>query len=265
MSDEQAVENQITPRILFQQANFRNLWFGQVVSAFGDNVTNLTLLILVNALTGSTAALATMTILLAIPQVTIGLVAGVFVDRVDRKRIMLAADLVRGLLVLGFIAVGSAERLWLLYLLGFLQACAGAFFNPARSALMPSLVPPEGLLAANSAMQTGSLVAQVLGAGAAGLLVGLFHAYWPAFVIDALTFFFSLLMILLVRVAASQAQNNRPVSARAIFHELGEGLGLLLRTRVLAGVLVVTAVMMLGLGTVNVLFVPLLANELYCG
>ena len=251
-----------TLRTLFRRGDFRHLWLGQVVSAFGDNVTNLTLLILINALTGSTAALATMTILLAIPQVTVGLVAGVFVDRWDRKRVLLASDLIRGLLVLGFIAVGSTERLWLLYLLAFLQACVGTFFNPARSALMPTLVPADELLAANSAMQTGSLVAQVLGAGAAGLVVGAFAVYWPAFALDALTFFVSFALILLVRSAASQPESDAPASVWAIGRQLGVGLGLLVRTRVLLGIVVVTAVMMLGLGTVNVLFVPLLANDL---
>ncbi|HMN26886.1 MAG TPA: MFS transporter, partial [Caldilineaceae bacterium] len=237
-----------TLRTLFRRGDFRHLWLGQVVSAFGDNVTNLTLLILINALTGSTAALATMTILLAIPQVTVGLVAGVFVDRWDRKRVLLASDLIRGLLVLGFIAVGSTERLWLLYLLAFLQACVGTFFNPARSALMPTLVPADELLAANSAMQTGSLVAQVLGAGAAGLVVGAFAVYWPAFALDALTFFVSFALILLVRSAASQPESDAPASVWAIGRQLGVGLGLLVRTRVLLGIVVVTAVMMLGLG-----------------
>ena len=78
------------------------------ISEAGDGLTNLTLLLLVNALTGSTAALAGMAIVLAIPPLTIGLVAGTYVDRLDRRRIMLASDLLRAVVVLGFILVGSA-------------------------------------------------------------------------------------------------------------------------------------------------------------
>ncbi|MEZ4735059.1 MAG: MFS transporter [Caldilineaceae bacterium] len=186
---------------LLRNRNFLLLWLGQVISAFGDAVTNLTLLILVNALTGSTAAIATLTILLAIPQVTIGLLGGVFADRWDRKRIILVSDLVRGVLVLGFLLVDSAQRLWLLYALAFVQAAVGTIDNPARGAILPQVVPKAGLLAANSLAQTGNLLAMVLGGVAAGVLVG-FAGYWPAFVIDALTFFLSFGMVTFVVVAA---------------------------------------------------------------
>jgi MFS family permease len=76
--------------------NFRLLWLGQVVSNFGDSLTALALIFLVNHLTGSTAAIAVMAIVLAVPQVVFGLIAGVYVDRMDRKRIMIGSDLLRG-------------------------------------------------------------------------------------------------------------------------------------------------------------------------
>ena len=85
-------------------------------------------------------------------------VAGVYVDRLDRKRVMVISDLIRGLLVLGFILVDSADKIWLLYLIGFVQASVGTFFNPARSALIPNLVEKEGLLAANSLTQTTQII-----------------------------------------------------------------------------------------------------------
>ena len=103
------------PRDLLRLPDYRRLWLGQVISDFGDSLTNLALLMLVNRLTGSTAAMATMAIALAIPQVTFGLLAGVYVDRYDRRRIMLLSDLLRALLVLGFATVHSADQLWLLY------------------------------------------------------------------------------------------------------------------------------------------------------
>lgn len=251
---------------LLRNRNFLLLWLGQVISAFGDAVTNLTLLILVNALTGSTAAIATLTILIAIPQVTIGLLGGVFADRWDRKRIILASDLVRGVLVLGFLLVDSAQRLWLLYALAFVQAAVGTIDNPARGAILPQVVPKAGLLAANSLAQTGNLLAMVLGGVAAGVLVG-FAGYWPAFVIDTLTFFISFALVSFVVVAArgsteTAAGQSLWSMSRSVIRDLGAGLTLIAKVPVLWGSLIVTGVMMLGLGAVNVLFVPFLANDL---
>ena len=132
----------------------------------------------VNQITGSTAALATMAIVLAIPQVTLGLVAGVYVDRFDRKRIMLASDFLCALLVLGFVGV-DASHLWILYGLGFLQATVGTLFTPARGALLAQLLPQEALLAANSLTQTSRILANLLGVGAAGVLVGTLGSTGP--------------------------------------------------------------------------------------
>lgn len=256
-----------TARQLLRNPNFSLLWAGHVISAFGDAVTNLTLLILVNALTGSTAAIATMTILLAIPQVTIGLLGGVFADRWDRKRILLASDLLRGLLVLGFLFVDSAQRLWLLYTLAFVQAAVGTIDNPARGAILPQVVPPQGLLAANSLNQTGNLLAMVVGSVIAGFLVGWTDSYWPAFLIDALTFFVSFGFVFFVAVApqarsAMASEQRLWTSVTSVVSDLGKGLAIISKTPVLWGSLLVTGVMMLGLGSVNVLFVPFLANEL---
>lgn len=267
VAPDAASQAQWSARQLLRNRNFFLLWMGHVISAFGDAVTNLTLLILVNALTGSTAAIATMTILLAIPQVTIGLLGGVFADRWERKRILLASDLVRGLLVLGFVLVDSSQRLWLLYTLAFVQAAVGTIDNPARGAILPQVVPPQALLAANSLNQTGNLLAMVLGSVMAGFLVGWTDSYWPAFIVDALTFFVSFTFVLFVAVAphergATAGAQRLWASVTSVLTDLGQGLALIRKTPVLWGSLVVTGVMMLGLGSVNVLFVPFLANEL---
>lgn len=244
----------------FWFAGFRNLWLAQFISDFGDGLANLALLIMVNQLTGSTAALATMAIVLAIPQVTLGLVAGVYVDRFDRKKIMLVSDFLRALLVLSFVLVNSAEDLWLLYGLGFLQSAVGTFFGPARGAVMARILPPEALLAANSITQTSRILAGLLGAAAAGVLIGTFKVYWPAYAIDAATFLVSFLLVLPVRVPRLEpAQSPRSSS---VFHSLLGGLQIIGGSRILLGTLTGAAVMMLGLGAVNVLFVPLLTNDL---
>ncbi len=222
----------------------------------------LALLLLVNELTGSTAALAGMAIMLALPQVSVGILAGVYVDRWDRRRVMLVADILRAVVVLGFLLVRSADMLWLLYGLGLIQAAIGTFFTPARTALVPSIVPREGLLAANSLNQGGRLVAGVLGTGAAGAIVGLFGAAWPAFVIDSGTFLLSFIFILAVRAHGRAEAPAAGVVPLGVLRSIAEGLAVVARSRLLSGTLVSAGTVMLGLGAVNVLFVPLLINEL---
>jgi len=250
-------------RGVLQIRNFRLLWLGQIISDFGDSLTNLALLILVNRLTGSTAALAVMAIVLAVPQVTFGLIAGVYVDRLDRKRIMILSDLLRGVMVLGFAFVTTPERLWLLYGIGFIQASIGAFFTPARGAIIPSLVPREGLLAANSLAQTSRVIVGVAGVSAAGLLIGTLDVVWPVFVVDSFTFFASLLLINRIVVSAHRQTTDAQNSPKAIFGELSSGLKVIFTTRLLVGTLAAAGIAMLGLGAVNVLFVPLTVNELH--
>ena len=152
----------------------------------------LTLLLLVNELTGSTLALAAVAIALAIPPLTIGLVAGTYADRFDRRRIMITADLLRAIVVLGFVLIAQRRTcVPLLVVLAFVQASIGTFFTPARGALMPHVVPAEGLLAANSITQATRVVAGVIGTALAGFIVGVGGVTWPAFLLDAATFLVS--------------------------------------------------------------------------
>jgi len=241
--------------------DFRLLWLGQAISDFGDSLTALALMILVNRLTGSTLALGGMLIVLAIPQLTFGLIAGVYVDRLDRRRIMLASDALRGLMVLGFALVSSADHIWWLYLVGFVQATIGTFFRPARVALVPNLVPAPGLLAANSLGEISRIIAGLLGTAAAGVLISVLGVAWPAFVIDALTFFVSFAFVSRIAAPPHVAQKVDG-SARAVFGQLFAGFAVVFRSRLLTGTLTAIAVTMLGLGAVNVLLVPLVVNDL---
>jgi predicted MFS family arabinose efflux permease len=206
-----------------------------------------------------------MAIVLAVPPLTIGLLAGAYVDRADRRRIMLASDLLRAVTVLGFILVGSADLLWLLFLLAFAQATVGTFFTPARGAILPRVVPAEGLLAANSIAQATRVVSSVLGAGLGGVLIGLVGVYWPAFVIDALTFLISFAFI--VRLPASLGRIEAPATGQptGLAGSLAAGLRTVAHSSRLSTTILALAVCMLGLGAVNVLFVPLLVTVLAVG
>lgn len=263
MSEQQA-ETQIRGRDLLRLRDFRYLWLGQIVSNFGDALTHLTLVLYINRLTdGNTQAIAWLLIALAIPTATVGLVAGVFVDRWDRKRVMVISDILRGFLTFGLVLAVSTNQLWLIYLLAFCHASVGAFFAPARSAVIPLIVPQDGLLAANSLSQMSMVFFRVLGTAVAGILVGTLNAFNLAFVIDACTFFLSAIFISRMVLPQSEVEETTTSpTVGAIFSELKDGVVLIAGSRILIGIMVAVSVTMLGLGAVNVLLAPFVVNDM---
>ena len=266
---DQPMPAAMSARDVLRIPGYRRLWLGQLVSEAGDGLTNLALLLLVNHLTGSTAAIAFMAMCLAIPPLTIGLFAGTYVDRADRRKIMLASDLLRAGTVLGFVLVGSTDTLWLLFILAFVQASVGTFFTPARAAVVPKLVPAEGLLAANSVAQATRVVSGIVGAGLGGVMIGLAGVFWPAFVLDSLSFLASFVLILglpaaVGRIAEVSAGASDPAAASrlGVGASLKLGLSRVFHSRLLSTTILSLAIVMLGLGAVNVLFVPLLITIL---
>ncbi len=241
--------------------DFRRLWIGQTISQIGDGMTSLAILIVINKLMGSTAALATMMIVIALPQLAFGLISGVFVDRWDRKKIMIVSDLIRGALVLGFILVQHPDEVWIFYVLGFLQAAVGTLFDPAKSATIPNIVHRDALLAANSLSQTTRVVTSVIGSALAGIIVGAAGAAWPAFLLDGLSFIVSALFISRMSIP-KETGRAAAGGVRQTLGQLSEGLRFLAGSRMLMGVMVTFAVTMLGVGAVNVLIVPFLLNHL---
>ena len=244
--------------------DYRYLFAGQVVSDIGDGITLLLVLLVINDLTGSTFALALMAIAEAVPAFTVGLAAGVYVDRWNRRRIMLASDLLRAGIVLTFGLVQSAALVPLLYVLGFTQASIGTFFRPARGALLPHIVPREGLPAANSLAQGSQVIGGVIGAGIAGLLFGVFGSAPIGFAIDAATFLVSFAFISRIAASAGRITEEEHAAARGagMLTSIRAGLAVVRGSRVLAAIIMASSVTMLGLGAVNVLFVPLIVNDL---
>ncbi|HUW13040.1 MAG TPA: MFS transporter, partial [Anaerolineae bacterium] len=132
--------------VLRKRRDFRLLWLGQIIARLGDNFYWLALLITVNEMTGSTLAMGFTTISLALPQLLLGLPAGVLVDRFDRRKVMIASDLLRSGLILFCLLVDGPEQVWIFYVVGFLMSAIGVFFIPARQAVTPLLVGEEDLL-----------------------------------------------------------------------------------------------------------------------
>ncbi len=249
-----------TAREVLAIRDFRFLWGAQIISFFGDALTTMGLLFLVQRVHGDTASVAGVLIANALPVLLVGLVAGVWVDRLDRKAVMIWSDIVRAGLVLTIPVVG-ADRLWLLYALVFTYASVGTFFSPARTALIPRVVPSAGLPAANGLAEASRPIAFVLGTATAGVLVGLFDGFVAVFAIDAVTFVVS--AVLVARVATS-GRADAPVApgVTTVLGELGAGFATVARSRILLGVLVGGAVAMFGLGATNALAVPFVVGEL---
>jgi MFS family permease len=251
-------------RVPLARRDFRLVWLAQAISDLGDGLTSLTLLLLAMQLTGSVAAVAATLVALELPVVTIGLASGVMVDRWERRRVMIVSDLLRAVGVLGFVLVASADRLWLLFVLAFVQATVGTFFSPARTAFVASILPAEELLPANALSQLTRVLAMVLGGAAAGVLVGLTGQFAPAFVFDALTFLASVVLVSMVGARSQPVRSDRHGHGLAsIGFELREGLGLIAGTPILLGTMLSMAAAMLGIGAVNVLWLPLFRDELH--
>ena len=247
-------------RSLLTIPDFRRLWSAQVISDFGDNLTFITILFLVQRLTGSTVAIATVTIAITIPSLLFGVLSGVYVDRLDRKRVMVVSDLVRAMVVLGLVLVRDESMVWLIYVIAFAQGAVGTMFNPARGALLPHIVGQERLLAANSVSQTSRIIFNLAGTAVAGILAGMLNDLSPAFIIDATTFAVSALLVAGIRTESDPSADGTPRSS--VRHDLTAGFKVIATSRGLIGILLAGGVAMLGLGAVNVLMVPFVVDDL---
>jgi MFS family permease len=242
--------------ILRRRRDFRLLWAGQIVARLGDNFFWLALMITVNELTGSTLAVGMSAMSLALPQFLLGLPAGVLVDRFDRRKVMIASDVLRAVLVLLCVYAVSSETLWLFYVTAFFMSGASAFFFPARQALTPALVSEGELLSANALLETSRTLAMLVGAAAAGFAIA-YAGPTIAFVLVSVCFAVSAISLLFLRSPQGE-QEQRTVTMQALWSELREGLGFVRRSRLVFGIVVVMTVVMLGIGAINVLWVPFL-------
>jgi len=133
-ADGQTGQGKVAYRRLFANKNFTALWLGQMISFVGDYFYWLAVPIMVERLTGSALMVGLSVITTALPMLFLGPVAGVFVDRWDRKRTMIAADVLRALLVLPCLLVRTPDQVWIYYVVGFLMSCVSRFFFPAQNA-----------------------------------------------------------------------------------------------------------------------------------
>lgn len=243
--------------LLAHNRNYRYTWLGQIVSEAGDHFNNVAVLSLAVAETHSGAAVAGLMLSRAIPAVLAGPLAGVMLDRFDRRRIMISSDLIRGVVALGFIYAIGHHQIWLLYILSALLMLASPFFTSGRSAILPAIATRDELHTANSLTQTTGWLTLSVGAYFGGTTVARF-GYGLAFLFNSLSFFVSAYCIFNLRpprghFRAEDRSLNETKVARP-WHEYREGLSYMWKTPLILGIALIAVGWASGGGAAQVLF-----------
>jgi len=249
--------------------DFRLLWTGMTASLVGDGVFLVALAWQVYQLSNAPTALSVVGVAVSLPHVLFLLAGGVASDRVDRRRLMIAADVVRGAAMgaLGLLAAMGALHLWQVIILGAVYGGATAFFGPAFDAIVPDVVPAELLGSANSLDQFVRPAAlRLIGPALGGWLIALWGT-GSAFLVDAATFFVSAACVLLMRPTPSPpGRLEEPWEARssgAAVRQVREGFRFV-RSRIwLWGTfLAATLAYLLFMGPVEVLLPYIVKNDM---
>ncbi len=186
-------------REIFKNRNFFFLWLGQVISQFGDRLDQMALIALIYSRSpGSTFQLAKLITFTIMPVFFIGPLAGVYVDRWDRRQTLLFCDILRGALIFLIPAIFIFQKSLIpIYLVVFIVFCITRFYVPAKMSIVPDLVRGKDLLLANSLINTTGMIAAALGFGLGGIIVSMVGVK-GGFYLDSASFFISAICIFLI-------------------------------------------------------------------
>ncbi|HWF90223.1 MAG TPA: MFS transporter [Pyrinomonadaceae bacterium] len=226
--------------LLRSNRSFRQLWLGQVVSQMGDWFDTIALYTIILKLTGSGRDVGLLMVARFVPSFFFGPISGVLADRFSRQRIMIVSDILRAVVVLGFLLVRRPEHLWIIYVLTVFQLGLSTFFEPAKTAAIPSLVEDRELVAANAISSVTWSAMLTLGAALGGFITSLFGTD-VAFILDAVTYLLSAALIASIRLPKRQKRERQKISVGRLLGitETIEGIRYVKdRPRVLAALLV---------------------------
>src|SRR5919202_5070386 len=234
------------------------LWLGQIVSNLGDTLNYVALVVLVFRLSHSGLAVSALVVTEIVPTLLLGPVAGVLIDRFDRKHLLIAVDLARAGLVL---ILAVTHVLWAVYALAALLAVGSTLFNPALQALIPVLLDDKERLAANSLAWSSGRLVQIVGASLAGGLIA-WAGTTPAFLANAASFAFSAAMIARL-TALPRERVPRSGGMRSWLRDAREGLTYARRDPFVARLVPVQALTSLAVGATSALLVVLATRHLH--
>jgi predicted MFS family arabinose efflux permease len=247
-----------------RQRNFLLLWFAGLISFSGDWFLAVALPVAIYQLTQSPLEVSLMLAASTIPRIVLGSVAGVFVDRWERKRTMVIANLLLALVLLPLLLDLRAERLWLVYAAVFTKGIIGQFLYPAEDAMLPQLVGKKHLVSANALNSLNNNLARLIGPALGGLVFGL-AGLGVVVLVDILSFVAAAGLIAMINVKSQpvRAAAQTATSAWAkVLHEWRDGLAFIRGDRVLRTIFVCVAIMSVGEGVMSTLFAPFVTNVL---
>ncbi len=243
-------------KLLRQNRNYRYTWIGQVVSEIGDHFNNIAVFSLAMETTHSGLVVSGVMLSRAIPAVMAGPLAGVALDRFDRKRIMLASDITRAVVALGFVLTVRRDSPSLLYGLSALLMFASPFFTSGRTSILPTITNREELHTANSLTQTTQWMTLTVGTMVAGFSAASLGYNW-AFVLNSLSFLASALCIWQLRVQGSFRAKREALTEEQVvrpWHEYKEGLRYMRSSPLILGIGLVGVGWATGGGAAQILF-----------
>lgn len=202
--------------------DFWKFWTGQTISNLGSSFTNFALPLLIFKLTGSALNLALATAAEFVPYLLFGLIIGAWVDRVDRKRLMIWTDVARGIVIgsIPLLAAFGLLSVWWIYVAGFVGSTLTICFTSAEFAAIPSLVVQDDLVTANGRIQASYAAANVAGPLLAGILINVMPVQSVLF-FNALSFGVSAVSLLLIARGFNGEEKRVPTSLR---RDIAEGL-----------------------------------------
>lgn len=203
--------------------DFLKVWLGRTISRFGDAIDGIAFMWLMYKLTGSTLLMGSVMAVSAIPSL-FGMAAGVFVDRMNKKKVMVLMDLLRGVSTSGIAVLFITDNLqvWQLFAFAFFNSICEVFSSPARSSAMQILIKKEHYLVANSLGQASAAIAEILGMGIAAAIIGLWGV-GIAILIDASTFLLSAVTAAVANIEVVISSSEK-LNFHKFFKELFEGL-----------------------------------------
>ncbi len=240
--------------LLRQNRNYRYTWMAQVVSEVGDYFNNIAVFALVMEKSSSGLIVSGVMLSRAIPAVLAGPVAGVLLDRLDRKRIMIASDVIRAAVALAFILTIHQPRPWLLYALSAALMFASPFFSAGRAAILPTIATDDELHTANSLTQTTQSATITAGTLLAGFSAASLGYHW-AFIINSLSFAFSAWAIW--QIAVPEGFRAKVIAGnhhQHPFHDFREGLAYMRSVPLMMGIAMISVGWAMGGGAAQILF-----------
>ncbi|HKV39059.1 MAG TPA: MFS transporter [Blastocatellia bacterium] len=214
--------------ILRNNKNFRRLWFGQSISELGTWFSFIAELGVVRVYSGTSWSTTTLLAARLLPFLILAPFAGVLVDRISRKKILMSADFLRALIALGYLFVKSPDHLWIVYVCGAAMSSFSIFFEGAKNAALPNLVTPKELLSANVMMYSTRFLQFTLGSALGGITAARF-GYDAAFVANSVSFAASGALIWLIPAVAmrKRASDMEEETLTRSITAGGEGLAVL--------------------------------------